>query len=161
MDTFFVIHFLDEVKIGMQDASIPKRHVTFLAHANSSDPKMKFKFAEEVERVAEATLCFTLQLGGTEMFGPNQDMPVTTVIGDEFSQKLHDQLLLSSQNLGLQLGQPQYTGVNFRPHVSLDTVNPRPDDRNFVQTLTLVRHIGGYGSGQVEVVSNSFLSVDW
>jgi hypothetical protein len=79
-------------------------------------------------------------------FGVNNDKWVQTFYPSTEAEQLHALLLDFIETQHMALGQPQYAGPNFVPHMTLkDAVE---GVKSFpVVSLLVSRHVGGYGSG--------------
>lgn len=144
-DTLFVMNFVGEAPA---DSTEFQQHVTFLSHAQVFESADVACFMEETAVVTAGMEPFFLPVAGNEWFGAEQDIHVQT-IGDPDGKalELHLGLLNASNRNGLVSSQPEYTGLGFRPHM---TVTPHGKtflvgDSVLIDTLTIVRHSGGFG----------------
>jgi len=156
MNTFFVINFLDgKPELGAHAFDERNLHVTFLAHAWMDDDRVEAEFIRRVGEVAAGTRSFDLLSKEMALFGVNEDKPVFKMFPSVWASKLHNELLSVAHDLNLWLREPQFTGENFAAHISVPVLDARSSSKfAAVDSLSVVKHVGGYGVGAIEVVAN-------
>jgi 2'-5' RNA ligase len=137
-DTYFVMAFSDDLTSRL--------HVTFLAQANSSDPDMPDRIQALVEAAVSDVSSFVLESSGYTTFGLNNEKYVQTFYHSAEAQQLHDLLCKFAETQQMTLGQPQYAGPNFAPHMTIHSATEGVQSFP-VASLLVSRHVGGYGSG--------------
>jgi 2'-5' RNA ligase len=72
----------------------------------------------ELDQVAQSTAPFDVEVGGLAMFGPDQDVPVNTIVNPGPVKELHMCLLGALRHMGVSFENEQYFGENYRPHIT-------------------------------------------
>lgn len=160
LDTFFIMHFIGKLpSVGISINHLPQAHVTFLGQAHSDSSFKSTNFLNEVKELSVSMKPFSLEAGELKLFGKNQDIPVLELVHTVEAQSLHDSLFAAQLKHNLFLSQPYFAGEFFKPHSSLIEGHSSLKDIIDVDSITISRHIDGYGSGVVEVVEHFFLQL--
>jgi hypothetical protein len=161
-DTFFLISFIGmppTVGSFQDKATAPQPHVTFLAHMEIAPDNHALlqKLVRGIAEKLESTSPFLLTAQHSEFFGVKKDKEVQ-ILSEENNEAtcLHSRLLVLTQSLHISLSQPEFTGANFRQHVSIDHGSqPLPlGTPVLVNYMTLVQHVGGYGFQKIRVIAH-------
>lgn len=159
LDTFFIMHFLGDLPpLGINEHHTPHPHVTFLGHALSNSKTKSYSFVKDIENETALVKPFTLKAGEIKFFGISKNIPVVKCENTVESQRLHDNLLKAQETSDLSLAQPYFAGKFFTPHSSLIEGYPVLQGTVNVDSFTVTRHIGGYGSGVVDVMAHFLLT---
>ena len=162
MNTLFLMHFLSEAPPpeGKSLYNEDNLHITFLSHVECENEYDKNLFIKRIEQVAESTKPFIMKPNGQALFGVNQNKPVITLSDGKYEGKaLHLNLLAAAFKTGLFSTEPErFLGMNFSPHMTVYKEQQSPDFNQeiWVNHISLVSHIGGFGSGEVEITKNLF-----
>lgn len=153
-DTYFLMHFLGTPPKTSNDLIENQLHVTVLAHLALT--RNNAEAIQKIDREIEGRTSFRLTAGELKHYGPSEDIAVLTLKDPEKAASiLHSRLY--SLFPASSYAQPQYAGMNYSPHITLGELTTFDTDEIIVDTLTLVKHIGGMG-GRVELVKTYTLS---
>lgn len=112
-------------------------HMTIVGVFYTSLPTQKI--VEIINGVCSKQKQFSSRGMSRELYGPNRNVPVTTVLRTEEIHNLHKYLVETlSSNIKLRI--PEYNNENYSPHISDSregTIEPH-DELNFV-SLSLVK----------------------
>jgi len=150
------MHFCGEPPSVGKQTDLFQNHVTFLAFANVESTS-EAEFVDRITRSGKQIHRFTLEPSSVEFFGPQKNIKVQTFKQSDKAQNLHDKLVDTSVSLEVKLDRLEYSGEYFHPHLTIYKESYIPASV-LVDSLTVVRHVGGYGSPQVEVVANFSLA---
>jgi hypothetical protein len=153
-DSFFIIHFLDNAEKAASQQTNHDLHVTFLPQIITNDPGASEKLADILQKVAQRSSAFYLLPNGeTDRFGTVGEYEVRLFDPSDEAQAVHFDLVTLASAEYLNVVNPQYSRSGFTPHMSLTDASAalQPPSALLVNSLTLVRHIGGLG-GAVEFV---------
>jgi 2'-5' RNA ligase len=148
-DVYFVMAFTSNPS--------SQAHVTFLAHAVDVEGTAEHTVLEAVTEVVSQVKPFRLIKNGVAWFGVEQNKPVQTFYETDEATNLHSLLCSVAAEQGLILSQPDFAGLNFSPHMSLSG-NTEAMDSFIVDSLTVSRHVGGFGGPVINYPPITLLS---
>jgi hypothetical protein len=159
IDTFFIMHFFDSLPpLGIEKNQKVLPHVTFLGPAVSNSEAKSFSFVENIKDETSSIEPFVLKAVEVKFFGVDKNIPVVECENTLESQALHESLLRAQVKSSLTLTQPYFAGKFFTPHSSLVEGFPMFEGAANIDSFTVVRHIGGYGSGVVDILAHFSLT---
>lgn len=95
--------------------------------------------AMAIAPVVEATPVVPVTAGGVEGFGPSGRIPVTLVVPSPGLTTLHGLLLDALETVGAHFDDPEYTGRNYRAHVThIDDDRMQPGQVALLRQAALV-----------------------
>ena len=153
-DAIFIMHFFNAPPLGLNIRNEHDAHITFLAQIIRVENVNNARLLREVEEIAKNTPKFLIQFGTTSYFGVDHDKPVVQLVKTPEGERLHLDLLQAATSLGLLLGQPQYAGQNFQPHVSLPLGGSAPRGSKVVDTISMVINFNSKQDDSTEVIGN-------
>lgn len=153
-DTIFIMHFFNEPLLGLNSKDEYDAHITFLAHVICVKNANSTRLLREVKEIAKNTPKFLIQFGTASYFGVDHDKPVVQLMKTIEGERLHLDLLQAATSMGLLLGQPQYAGQNFQPHVSLPLGASTPRGSKVVDTISMVINFNSKLDNSTEVIGN-------
>jgi len=109
----FFIYFLP---INDSNAS---PHLTVLGQINDVNNQGFKKLLETVNKADFANKPIHASLAETDYFGKNNEFEVVRLNSNKELQELHKSLLKITEDSGYEIMQPQYSGENYNPHISL------------------------------------------
>ena len=125
-------------------------HVTILSIFFSE--REPLELARLVIDAAAGRQSFSIKVTGRALFGPDADIPVTTVEKTEMLEALHLRLLEATAGTA-SFRAPQYTGDGFSPHVTDQAGRTLQEDQSvMIDNLTFVE-IDGQDVRVVEVMN--------
>lgn len=154
MDTLYVMFFLD----GAENLTHTEKdlHVTLLARVETPNTETTEQFLHRVEELAMLTEEFIMNLGELAAFGANEDMLVRKLDDPTYSAKaFHLNLLAAAYKTGITSSEnPNYLGLGFEAHITLSETTELPLDTILVNSVQVVEHRGGFGSGVVKLLAD-------
>lgn len=113
-----VVHMLEPQAVGSYFSRQRwPLHITLLPWLAAAEPQVA-QLRQQLQRLALAQPPLSLTVGEEAQFGPQQDIPVNVIANQEALQPLHQALVNLAQLLQLPLAGANYTGKNFRAHIS-------------------------------------------
>lgn len=111
------IHFfeIEPVEIGAVYTPLPL-HCTLMGWFSTV---VRLPILENITReVCARHRSFEMISGDPSLFGPNNDLPVFTLLPAASSLDLHLTLFTALERIGVKLKQPSFFGLNYRMHVT-------------------------------------------
>lgn len=94
-------------------------HLTVLGQINDVNNQGFKKLLETVNKIDFTNKTIRASLAETDCFGKNNEFEVVKLNNNKELQSLHESLLKITEDSGYEIMQPQYSGENYNPHISL------------------------------------------
>lgn len=105
---------LEPAKVGYEFTDWPL-HITIVPWFPCNDERRLDKI---LEQLAKTHTCFEVNVGGTEKFGPNRNVPVNLIDESEELTKLHWTVFKVLQENNFGIHQKEFIGEGYRAHIS-------------------------------------------
>lgn len=158
-DTYLIMSFFNGAQqVGLSEYDENNYHVTLIDQVRTNERDIMLTM---FENAAATHSPFAMTIGNVAHFGSYGQYKVLSLHDspNHDAKRLHNDLLDEVTAHDIHLINPNYGGQGYHPHITVMETQYgfRTGDTVNIEHMTLVRHEGGFGFGEVEVVANALL----